>query len=68
MVDGNLTLRAGVKMEYTMVELQIIMAILCVAGCGWTSWKLGHRAGILHTVTYLESKGVIEFEEGESSP
>lgn len=57
--------RAG--MDYIMLEAQIVMAFLCIVGCGWTSWKLGHQAGIVNALDYLESKGVIEFDEGESS-
>ena len=49
-----------------MIETQIILAFLCIVGCGWTSWKLGHRAGIEHALDFLEDAGVIEFE-GESS-
>ena len=53
-------------MDYIMLEAQIVIAFLCIAGCGWTSWKLGHRAGIEHALDFLEDAGVIEFE-GESS-
>ena len=53
-------------MDYTMLEAQIIIAVVCIMGCGWTSWKLGHRAGIEHALDFLEDAGVIEFE-GESS-
>ena len=55
-------------MDYIMLEAQIIIiAVICIMGCGWTSWKLGHQAGIVNALDYLESKGVIEFDEGESS-
>ena len=53
-------------MDYIMLEAQIVIAFLCIVGCGWTSWKLGHQAGIVNALDYLESKGVIEFDEGES--
>lgn len=54
-------------MDYIMLEAQIVIAFLCIVGCGWTSWKLGHRAGIEHALDFLEDAGVIEFTEGESS-
>ena len=50
-------------MDYTMLEAQIIIAVLCITGCGWTSWKLGHQAGIVNALNYLEKTGVIEFED-----
>ena len=54
-------------MEFSMLELQIVIALVCMIGCGFTSWKLGHRAGIEHALDFLEAQGVIEFTEGESS-
>ena len=54
-------------MEHIMIETQIILTFLCIVGCGWTSWKLGHQAGIVNALNYLEKTGVIEFDEGESS-
>ena len=54
-------------MEYVMVDGLTILAFLCIIGCGWTSWKLGHRAGIEHALDFLEDAGLIEFTEGESS-
>ena len=54
-------------MEFTMLELQIAIIFGTVIACGWTSWKLGHRAGIEHALDFLEAQGVIEFREGESS-
>ena len=50
-------------MEYTMLELQIFAIIVCFVACGWTSWKIGHQAGIVNALNYLESEGVIEFDE-----
>ena len=52
-------------MDNLMVE--VIMIFACIIGCGWTSWKLGHQAGIVSALDYLEAKGVIEFDEGERS-
>ena len=54
-------------MDYIMLEAQVVVAFLCIMGGGWTSWKLGHQAGIVSALDYLEAKGVIEFDEGESS-
>ena len=67
MIVREITLRNRASMDYTMLEAQIIIAVICIIGCGWTSWKLGHQAGIVSALDYLESKGVIEFDEGESS-
>jgi len=53
-------------MDYSMLEAQIAMAFICIIGCGWSSWKLGHQAGIVNALNYLEKTGVIEFDEGES--
>ena len=55
------------SMDFNMLELQIAAAIACIVGCGWTSWKLGHQAGIVNALNYLEKTGIIEFDEGESS-
>jgi len=51
-------------MELNMLETQIVIAFLCIIGCGWSSWKIGHQAGIISALNYLESEGVIEFDEG----
>ena len=67
MIVREITLRNRASMDYTMLEAQIIIAVVCIMGCGWTSWKLGHQAGIVSALDYLEAKGVIEFDEGESS-
>ena len=67
MIVRKITLRNRASMDYTMLEAQIIIAVICIMGCGWTSWKLGHQAGIVSALDYLEAKGVIEFDEGESS-
>ena len=50
-------------MEFSMLELQIVVIVACMLGCGWTSWKLGHHAGITHAMDFLEANGVIEFDE-----
>tara|TARA_Y100001951_G_C11138985_1_gene182509 strand:- start:429 stop:596 length:168 start_codon:yes stop_codon:yes gene_type:complete len=50
-------------MDYIMTELQILLAFACIAGCGWTSWKLGHYAGIISALDYLESQGLVSFDE-----
>ena len=67
MIVIEITLRNRVSMDYIMLEAQIVIAFLCIIGCGWTSRKLGHQAGIVNALDYLEAKGVIEFDEGESS-
>lgn len=50
-------------MEYTMLELQIFAIIVCFVACGWTSWKIGHHAGIVSALEYLEAEGVVTFDE-----
>ena len=67
MIVIEITLRNRASMEFSMLELQIVIALVCMIGCGFTSWKLGHRAGIEHALDFLEAQGVIEFTEGESS-
>tara|TARA_R100001509_G_scaffold45653_1_gene24722 strand:+ start:36 stop:230 length:195 start_codon:yes stop_codon:yes gene_type:complete len=59
----EITLRNRASMDYTMLEAQIIIAVLCIMGCGWTSWKLGHQAGIVNALDFLEDAGVIEFDK-----
>tara|TARA_B100000927_G_scaffold270593_1_gene246871 strand:+ start:414 stop:608 length:195 start_codon:yes stop_codon:yes gene_type:complete len=59
----EITLRNRASMDYTMLEAQIIVAVLCIMGCGWTSWKLGHQAGIVNALDFLEDAGVIEFDK-----
>ena len=63
MIVRKITLRNRASMDYTMLEAQIIIAVVCIMGCGWTSWKLGHQAGIGNALNYLEKTGVIEFED-----
>ena len=63
MIVIEITLRNRASRDYTMLEAQIIIAVICVIGCGWTSWKLGHQAGIVNALNYLEKTGVIEFED-----
>ena len=63
MIVRKITLRNRASMDYTMLEAQIIIAVICIMGCGWTSWKLGHQAGIVNALNYLEKTGVIEFED-----
>ena len=63
MIVRKITLRNRASMDYTMLEAQIIIAVICIKGCGWTSWKLGHQAGIVNALNYLEKTGVIEFED-----
>lgn len=43
----------------------LFIVLFCVAGASYTAWKSGHAAGIEHTLTYLESEGIIEFEPEE---
>jgi hypothetical protein len=43
----------------------IAIALFCVGGAAYTSWKSGHAAGIQHTLAYLESEGIIEFDPEE---
>lgn len=55
------------QVEYFMVDpIFIAIALFCVGGAAYTSWKSGHAAGIEHTLAYLESEGIIEFEPEES--
>ena len=63
MIVRKITLRNRASMDYTMLEAQIIIAVVCIMGCGWTSWKLGHQAGIVNALNYLEKTGAIEFED-----
>ncbi len=63
MIVIEITLRNRASMDYTMLEAQIIIAVLCIMGCGWTSWKLGHQAGIVNALDFLEDAGVIEFDK-----
>lgn len=43
----------------------LLIVLFCIAGACYTSWKSGHAAGIEHTLAYLESEGIIEFEAEE---
>ena len=66
MIVRKITLRNRASMDYTMLEAQIIIAVVCIIGCGSTSWKLGHQAGGINAVNFLEEAGVIEFEEDKA--
>ena len=50
-------------MDYIMLEAQVVVAFLCIMGCGWSSWKIGHQAGIISALEYLEAEGVLTFDE-----
>jgi hypothetical protein len=43
----------------------MFIVFICIAGASYTGWKSGHAAGIEHTLVYLESEGIIEFEPEE---
>lgn len=47
----------------SMLELHIIVAVACMIGCGWTSYRIGHQEGIVTALDYLESEGVLSFED-----
>ncbi len=66
MIVIEITLRNRARMDYTMLEAQIIIAVLCIMGCGWTSWKLGHEAGIINALDFLEDAGVIQFDKDQA--
>ena len=66
MIVIEITLRNRARMDYTMLEAQIIIAVLCIMGCGWTSWKLGHQAGIINALDFLEDAGVIQFDKDQA--
>ena len=54
------------QVEYLMVEpIVFFIALFCVVGASYTSWKSGHAAGIEHALAYLESEGIIEFDPEE---
>ncbi len=48
-------------MDNLMVE--VIMIFACIIGCGWSSWKIGHQAGVISALEYLESEGLLTFDE-----
>ena len=48
-------------MDNLMVE--VIMILACIIGCGWSSWKIGHQAGVISALEYLESEGLLTFDE-----
>ena len=64
MIVRKITLRIRASMDNIMLELQIAAAIICIIGCGWTSWKIGYQSGVVGALNYLEKSGVIEFDEG----
>tara|TARA_B100000508_G_C11385264_1_gene240616 strand:+ start:528 stop:716 length:189 start_codon:yes stop_codon:yes gene_type:complete len=47
----------------SMLELHIIVAVACMIGCGWTSYRIGHQEGIVTALDYLESEGVLSFDD-----
>jgi hypothetical protein len=47
----------------SMLELDIIVAVACLIGCGWTSYRIGHQAGIVTALDYLEEEGVLSFDD-----
>ena len=48
-------------MDNLMVE--VIMIFAWIIGCGWSSWKIGHQAGVISALEYLESEGLLTFDE-----
>ncbi len=53
------------QVETSMDPAVIFIALFCIAGSCYTSWKSGHAAGIEHTLAYLESEGIIELDSEE---
>jgi len=45
-------------------ELFIIF-LACVAGCGYSSYKLGHQKGIEAALDFLHSTGRIDLEKDD---
>ncbi len=43
--------------------ISIVSAFACIIACGWTSWKIGHRDGIISALEHLEAQGMLSFDE-----
>lgn len=48
------------------MDLNIVIFIFCLIGCGIHCWRLGHREGIEGTVSYLIDQGIIEIVEEDA--
>ena len=47
-----------------MVEIpSIVIFIFCLIGCGAQCYFLGKREGVVACLGYLETNGIIEFED-----
>lgn len=43
----------------------ITLFFICVAGCGYTSFKIGHQKGIEAALDFLHATGRIDLEKDE---
>tara|TARA_R100000152_G_C6771381_1_gene197911 strand:+ start:1136 stop:1297 length:162 start_codon:yes stop_codon:yes gene_type:complete len=48
-----------------MDPVLLLIFAFCIAGSSITGYKLGHAAGIENCLNYLQSQGLIEFDEEE---
>ena len=46
-----------------MQDELIILVILMMLGCAWTSYKIGTREGIAMAIDYVQHEGLIEVDE-----
>jgi hypothetical protein len=45
------------------MEVLTLIILVSVIGCGITSYVIGHRSGIVDTVTLLADEGIIELDD-----
>jgi hypothetical protein len=46
-----------------MQEDLIILGVLVLMGCGWTSYKIGIKGGVSQAIDYFVNEGLIEIDE-----
>ena len=53
------------QVHFVMLRLLLRLFAFCIAGSSITGYKLGHAAGIENCLNYLQSQGLIEFDDEE---
>ncbi len=46
-----------------MQDEMIILMLVMMLGCAWTSYKIGTREGIAMAIDYFQHEGLIEVDE-----
>ena len=51
------------RRKYIMQDEMIILGIILLLGCAYTSYKIGTREGISQAIDYFHAEGFIEVDK-----